>query len=168
MKKTILLMLLPYMALAQHDFKAANNAITWTHIFTQEVNAADYASYLLKELPHATPQTINGDLINGTTAFAPILLDRKGLPAAYTNEVRFNYTVALKDGRYRVQVNNIAYKGIAVTIWGVTNDSDTYIDETLIRTRDGELRKNNITSKILQSLHNALIEKLSYKKPEGW
>jgi hypothetical protein len=168
MKKTILLMLLPYMALAQHDFKAANNAITWTHIFTQEVNAADYASYLLKELPHATPQTINGDLINGTTAFAPILLDRKGLPAAYTNEVRFNYTVALKDGRYRVQVNNIAYKGIVITLWGVTEDSDTYIDRTLIRTRDGELRKNSTTAEILQRLHDAFIEKFTYKKPEGW
>jgi len=67
-----------------------------------------------------------------------------------------------------VTVRNIAFKGISVSIYGVTDDADTYIDKSMIRTRDGELRKNNMSQNVLTRLDIAFKKLFTHQTVAGW
>jgi hypothetical protein len=68
-------------------------------------------------------------------------MEIKNLSAFFKQPARFDYRVEFKENRYRATARNIVFKRIAVTLYGVTDDADTYLDNPIIRNRDGELLK---------------------------
>lgn len=168
MKKIILILLLPFCAIAQHSFEANDNHVEWKQIFKDTVKVDLMQSHLQSVFNHEGNIIVSDQVINGTTEFMPIVTDLSDLSPAFRQPLKLNYKIEFKEGRYRVFVNNITFKGIPITIYGVTNYDHYYADTTLIRTRDGELRKNKQAQRILTRMHDAFIKLFTYKAPDKW
>lgn len=168
MNKLILLLLLPFCAVAQHDFKAIDNKVEWSHIFKQDISIEAMTQHLHTSFNHLNDLIITDNSIQGTTDYMPLITNTEYLSAGFSQPIKINYRIDFKEGRYKVTVNNIVFKGIIITISGVGDQSDLYADTALIRTRDGELRKNKQAQKVFTRLHDAFIKEFTYKAPEKW
>ena len=69
------------------------------------------------------------------------------------------FKIEKKDNKYRVSVFNIRFiDSFEITLYGVTNKSeDTSIETYLIRSKDGEIRKNKKAIEMLDLLNDYLI-----------
>ena len=168
MNKIILLLLFPFCAIAQHEFKAVDSKIVWQQVFADSVSAQDYIKHINTTLSQQIPAQLNTDYISGQTTYMDLIDDKSSLSAFYRMPIKFDYLVEFKDHQYRVTVRNIAFKGISVSIYGVTDDADTYIDKSMIRSRDGELRKNNMSQNVLTRLDIAFKKLFTHQTVAGW
>jgi hypothetical protein len=168
MNKLIVILLLPLCALAQHDFKANNNHVEWTHVYNDTISLKDIEAQLRTNISHNEEINVTATSITGTTDFMPMISNTTSMAPAFKQPVKFNYRVEFKENRYRVFINNIVFKGIAVTIYGVTNDNDTYANTSLIRNRDGELRKNKQAQRVFERLHESFLNTFTYNPPDKW
>jgi hypothetical protein len=168
MYKLLLVLLLPFCALSQHGFKANNNRVEWTEVYNDSVSVSKIETQLRTKLNHKEEINITQSSISGTTEFMPLITNLEDMAPAFRQPVSFNYRVDFKDGRYKVFINNIVFDGIIVTVYGVTNKNDLYADTDLIRSRDGDLRKNKQAQRVFERLHNAFISTFAYTEPEKW
>ena len=168
MKKTLLLLLFTTFATAQnHDFKIENSQVIWTHIFTDTVSVEPMANQILKFFPHTRSQNTTSKYLSGSTDYADLINNKKGLNGFWRQPVKFNYTVYFKEGKYRVLINNITFKSLEISVYGVTNSSDTMLDDSFIR-NDGTFRKNKMYEKIMQELHQTFMQRFTYKTDSDW
>jgi hypothetical protein len=165
MKTVLYFFIVPALCIAQHDFTAANGRITWARVFNESVTVENLGSYLLKEFPHETVQLTAENSITGNTSFAAVFTDRAAWPFYYNPPVRFTYNVDFKDNRYRVTINNVVLKN---TDDEAVPKDDTFLDKRFLRVRGGDIRTNPETTKLLERLHNAFVNRFTYKEPAGW
>jgi hypothetical protein len=168
MNKILLLLLLPFLAMAQHNFNANNNRVEWSQVFSDSITIIKMETQIRAKLINIEEIAITKNSISGTTDFIPLISNFEDLAPAFRQPVKFNYRMEFKEDRYRVFINNIVFKGIIITLYGVTDNDHFYADTELIRNRDGELRKNKQAKRAFKRLHNAFISTFTYTAPEKW
>jgi hypothetical protein len=167
-KKLFFLFLLPSFIFAQNNFSAIDSNVVWQKVFNENVSASNYIAYLNKSISQENPAILLDQYTTGQSTYMDLIEDKKYLSSFFKQPAKFDYQVDFKDDRYRVTVRNIAFKGIAITLYGVTNDADTYLDESLIRNRDGKLRKNNVSQKVQTQLNLVFTKIFTYSAPKDW
>jgi len=168
MKTIYLLLVLPFCLAAQHNFEAIDNNVIWEQIFEDTVSTKDLIVQINKNISQKNSAILEDKNTYGQSTYMDLIKDKKSLSAFFKQQARFGYSVEFKENKYRVTVRNIAFKGIAISLYGVTNDSDTYLDASLIRSRDGQLRKNKMSNKVLNQLNIAFTKIFTYKAEKDW
>jgi len=168
MKLFLILFLFPIFVFSQDNFQAVDGNVVWQRVYKDSVSSQQYIKHLNTTLSQEVPCKLVADYTSGQTTYMDILEDKSSLSAFYKKAVKFSYVVDFQEGKYRVTVKNIAFEGIEVSIYGVNDSSDTYLDASLIRSRDGELRKNNMAQHILQRLDTSFTDLFAYKDQAGW
>lgn len=168
MKNIVIMLLFSTICAAQtHDFKIENNQVIWSRVFTDTVSVQAMSNHILKYFPHTRSQNITPNSIAGTTDYADLIADKKGFNGFWKQPVKFNYIVDFKQGKYRVLINNITFKSLEVSIYGVTNSSDSMLDDSFIR-NDGTFRNNKMYEKILNELHKTFMQRFTYNTDSDW
>lgn len=133
-----------YISLSQNkNFVIENGLVYWKNIY---------------ETPIKLETIKTNPRLDFTTDSTGVL--KKGLPhKKYKEEIKAEFKIEKKDNKYRVSVFNIRFiDSFEITLYGVTNKSeDTSIETYLIRSKDGEIRKNKKAIEMLDLLNDYLI-----------
>jgi hypothetical protein len=167
-KIIIFLFLFPFILIAQNNFAAVDSNVVWEQVFNDSVVATDYLKHLNISISQENPAILVNDYTSGQSTYMDLIEDKSSLSAFFRQPVKFDYRVDFKEEKYRVTIRNITFKGISITLYGVTDDTDTYLDNSLIRNRDGELRKNKMSQRIQYQLNSVFTKIFTYKTPDGW
>ena len=167
-KIALLFIIIPFCAIGQENFKAVDSKVVWQHVFEDSISAQKYLKHVNTLISQENPAQLTVDYISGQSTYMNLIEDKSSLSAAFKKPAKFDFNIDFKEGKYRVTVRNIALEGISLTLYGVTDDSDFYLDKEFIRTRDAQLRKNKMAKRLLTRLDSALIKLFTYKSQDNW
>lgn len=156
----LLLVLLPFCAIAQHSIKSIDSSFTWQHTYTDSINAADMYDFL-KVKGQFLDCNYDGKIIYGNSEFSDLIKDHSKLAIYARYDVRFTYIIDFKEDMYRVKLTDFKLDDNI-------DKEDLPINDLLIKTKDGSLRTAKIHQRYYQRLHDALIKLFTYKKEENW
>jgi hypothetical protein len=160
MNKLLLVLLLPFCALSQHEFKTLDSRIVWQHTFTDTVQPLQLFD-VLKLRPAYIDCNYDQNIIFGHSDFIDLIKDNSRLAIYARYDVRYSYSIDFKEDKYRVTLTNLFFDPLDAR-------RSLTLDDLLLKSKDGSLRSAKIHQRFYERLHEALIKEFTYTAPEKW
>ena len=166
---SLLIIILCFGNMTSQNFKAADGKITWQKVYDSELTQQQIGEIMTRDAQLAAAAA------NFRGRTEPVGLNCEGSIPIYM-EALLDYfvTIEFKEGRYRVTASDLQLTPLnTISIYGVEDSgAPVALEKYQLRSRDGELRKNNLAMRSLECMDQYLSEKFEFKEltesAEAW